>query len=87
MMRLSYIIATLILIGFVASTRAQEVSIPDAGLNAAIREALNKPIGPLTEQDLLTLTNLNPRQQPAHPPRFAPGLDRAGNPGHRQQCP
>src|SRR6266436_3199848 len=59
MMRLSYIIATLILIGFVTSTRAQEASIPDPGLNAAIRQALNKPIGPLTEQDLLTLTNLD----------------------------
>ncbi len=38
---------------------AQEVFIPDPGLNAAVREALQKPIGPLTEQDLLTLTNLN----------------------------
>jgi hypothetical protein len=36
-----------------------EVSIPDAGLNAAIREALNKATGPLTEQDLLSLTNLD----------------------------
>jgi len=38
---------------------AQNVSIPDPGLNAVIRETLQKPIGPLTEQDLLTLTNLN----------------------------
>jgi uncharacterized repeat protein (TIGR01451 family) len=37
---------------------AQEVTIPDLGLNAAIREALQKPTGPLTEQDLLSLTNL-----------------------------
>ena len=36
-----------------------EVSIPDAGLNATIREALNKATGPLTEQDLLSLTNLD----------------------------
>lgn len=38
---------------------AQEVTIPDPGLNAAIRDALQKPNGPLTEQDLLTLTNLS----------------------------
>jgi len=43
---------------FVAGPLAQEVTIPDPGLNAAIREALDKPIGPLTEQDLLSLTNL-----------------------------
>ena len=47
-----------ILTGAVVSTRAQEVSVPDPGLNAAIREALQKPFGPLTEQDLVTLTNL-----------------------------
>jgi formylglycine-generating enzyme required for sulfatase activity len=41
------------------STSAQEVSIPDPGLNAAIRDALQKPIGPLTQQDLLSLTNLD----------------------------
>lgn len=44
---------------FAVSMRAQEVSIPDPGLNAAVREVLQKPIGPLTEQDLLGLTNLN----------------------------
>ncbi len=55
----SYIIATLILTGFMSSTFAQEVSIPDPGLNAAIREALQKPTGPLTEQDLIRLTNLS----------------------------
>ncbi|HXJ60817.1 MAG TPA: leucine-rich repeat domain-containing protein [Verrucomicrobiae bacterium] len=38
---------------------AQEVSIPDSGLDAAIRDALRKPTGPLTQQDMLTLTNLN----------------------------
>ncbi len=38
--------------------RAQEVFIPDAGLNAAVREALQKPAGPLSETDLITLTNL-----------------------------
>ncbi|HTI97956.1 MAG TPA: SUMF1/EgtB/PvdO family nonheme iron enzyme [Dongiaceae bacterium] len=38
---------------------AQEVTIPDPGLDAAIRDALQKPSGPLTEPDLLTLTNLS----------------------------
>src|ERR1044071_7422375 len=53
------IAAALILITFTVSTFAQEVSIPDPGLNAAIRAALQKPFGPLTEQDLLTLTSLD----------------------------
>jgi formylglycine-generating enzyme required for sulfatase activity len=53
------VVAAMILTGFTASVRAQEVSIPDPGLNAAIREALQKPDGPLTEQDLLSLTNLD----------------------------
>ena len=49
----------LALTSFIASTPAQDVSIPDPGLNAAIRAALQKPTGPLTEPDLLSLTNLN----------------------------
>ena len=53
------VLTLLALTSFVATTLAQEVSIPDPGLNAAIREALQKPFGPLTEQDLLSLTNLN----------------------------
>ena len=53
------IFATLVLTGFVAPIFAQEVSIPDPGLNAAIREALHKPAGPLTQQDLLSLTVLS----------------------------
>jgi len=48
-----------ILICLVFSAGAQEVSISDPGLNAAIREALQKPNGPLTESDLLSLTNLS----------------------------
>src|SRR4051812_17707085 len=43
---------------FMASMMAQEVTIADPGLNAAVRAALQKPNGPLTEQDLLGLTNL-----------------------------
>src|SRR5689334_16104966 len=54
-----YGIVALILTGFVISTAAQEVSLPDPGLNAAVRAALQKPAGPLTQQDLLTLTNLD----------------------------
>src|SRR5881396_3332049 len=55
-----YIIPVLVLSGLM---HAQEVSIPDPGLNAAIREALQKSFGPLTEQDLLSLTNLNARSR------------------------
>ncbi|PYV34767.1 MAG: hypothetical protein DMG09_20710, partial [Acidobacteria bacterium] len=56
-----FVLTLLILANLAASTVAQEVSIPDPGLNATIREVLQKPIGPLTEQDLLSLTNLNAR--------------------------
>src|SRR6266540_1495842 len=58
-----FTLASLVVIGFGTSARSQEVSIPDPGLNAAIREALGKPIGSLTEQDLLGLTNLNARNR------------------------
>lgn len=51
------ILPFLILAGAITAL-AQNVAIPDPGLNAVIRETLQKPIGPLTEQDLLTLTNL-----------------------------
>ena len=51
------IVAQLVLTGFTAA--AQEVFIPDPGLNAAIREALQKPNAPLSPQDLLSLTSLN----------------------------
>jgi len=52
-------LSALLLGGFMASALAQEVLIPDAGLNAAIRAALQKPNGPLSEQDLLSLSDLN----------------------------
>src|SRR5215216_5820638 len=45
--------------GLTSTTFAQEVSIQDPGLNAAIRAALQKPTGPLSQQDLLSLTNLD----------------------------
>ena len=38
---------------------AEEVSIPDPALNAVVREALQKPDGPLTQQDMLGLTGLS----------------------------
>jgi len=53
------VLAVVLLTSFVESALTQEVSIPDSGLNAAIRETLQKPNGPLTEQDLLSLTNLD----------------------------
>ena len=53
----------LALTAFTATTLAQDVSIPDPGLNAAIRDALGKPVGPLTQQDMLSLTNLNARNR------------------------
>jgi hypothetical protein len=55
----SIIVALLVLNTFVGLTRAQNVTILDAGLNAAIRATLAKPTGPLSVQDLLTLTNLD----------------------------
>jgi formylglycine-generating enzyme required for sulfatase activity len=48
----------LVMTNITAITLAQEVSIPDPGLNAAIREVLEIPVGPLTEPDLLGLTGL-----------------------------
>src|SRR4051812_26527125 len=41
------------------STAGQEVSIPDAALNQAIHDALRKPGGPITSDDLLGLQELN----------------------------
>ena len=59
----SPVLALLVLAGFAAPTLAQTVSIPDPGLNAAIRAAVQKPSGPLTQQDLLSLTNLDARNR------------------------
>jgi formylglycine-generating enzyme required for sulfatase activity len=49
----------LALINTITTATAQEVIIPDSGLNAAVRAGLNKPSGPLTRQDMLNLTVLN----------------------------
>lgn len=54
----------LVLTGFTTSGLAQEVSVPDPGLNAAIRDALQKPTGPLTVQLAF------PQQQPIGAFRF-----------------
>jgi hypothetical protein len=50
---------SLVLAGSHHTTPAQEVVIPDPGLQSAIRDALAKPTGPLTETDLLSLTFLS----------------------------
>ncbi|MSU62452.1 MAG: hypothetical protein EXS31_08655 [Pedosphaera sp.] len=54
-----YCLALLTLTTFLTSVRAQEVAIPDPGLHAAIRDMLGKSTGPLTPQDLLSLTNVS----------------------------
>src|SRR5215471_3539466 len=63
MRSLVQIIRALVLSGSVSSALAQTVSIPDPGLNAAIHDALNKPSGPISEQDMLSLANLNARNR------------------------
>ena len=51
-----------ILAGLVVSVAAQEVSLPDPGLNAAVRDTLQKPVGPLTQGDLLSPDKLERAQ-------------------------
>lgn len=68
--------AILISVTIMAPARAQEVPVPDPGLNAAVREALQKPAGPLTEQDLLSLTNLDASRRNV---RSISGLEAAHN--------
>src|SRR5438876_206742 len=52
MKTLSQILWVLVLTGLMPAAQAQEVSIADPGLNAVIRDALQKPAGPLTALDL-----------------------------------
>lgn len=59
MRTLSRNITLLFLIGFTASAAALDVSILDTGLNAAVFAALHKSAGPITQQDMLSLTNLD----------------------------
>ena len=49
----------LISLSFISLVHGEEVTFPDPNLEAAIREALNKPEGPITEEDLATLTELD----------------------------
>ena len=66
----------LVLVSFITETLAQEVSIPDPGLNAAIREALQIPNGPLTQRDMLNLTDLDASRRNV---RSLDGLEAARN--------
>ena len=61
MITMQHALRTLVLTSVVTSALAQEVSIPDPGLDAAIREALQIPREPLTVQDLLNLRVLEAR--------------------------
>src|SRR5258708_36041705 len=72
----SLVLTFLVLASLAVSTTAQDVSIPDPGLEAAIRAALQKPFGPLTEQDMLSLTNLDASRRNV---RSINGLDAARN--------
>jgi Leucine-rich repeat (LRR) protein len=58
------------------NTPPTDVSIPDPGLNAAVRQALQKPAGTLTVEDLLSLTNLDGRGRNI---RSLKGLEAASN--------
>ncbi len=44
-------------------TPSPTVTFPDANLEAAIREALNKPTGDITTEDMASLTSLDARQR------------------------
>lgn len=70
------IILVLVLTSFSMSAQEQTVTIPDPGLDAAIRAALQKPTGLLTQQDLLNLTNLDASGRSI---RSTQGLDGAHN--------
>src|SRR5712671_1787415 len=72
----SLIFTLVVLASLAVSTLAQEVSIADPGLEAAIRVALQKPFGPLTAQDMLSLTNLDAHSRNV---RSIDGLEAARN--------
>ena len=46
-------------LGFIGGVHGDEVNFPDPNLEAAIREAINKPEGPITDEDLAGLTELD----------------------------
>jgi hypothetical protein len=53
-----FVIRSLVLTSPATSAQAIDVAVSDPNLNAAIHEALQKPSGPLSVADLLSLTNL-----------------------------
>jgi hypothetical protein len=53
------VLSLLVLGNFTATLPAQELSIPDPNLDAVVRAALQKPNGPLTQADMLSLTGLS----------------------------
>jgi hypothetical protein len=62
-MNLFWAVAVLGLNLSIGSTPGQEVLIPDPALNAAVHETLGVTSGPLTQQDLLSLSNLTARNR------------------------
>ena len=72
---ISCLLAALLLASAVVPTHGQ-FSIPDPGLNAAVRAALQKPAGPITPQDMLSLTNLNAQNRKV---KSIAGLEAAAN--------
>lgn len=63
MLIVKFVYRLLVLTAVISSALGQEISIPDAGLNAAVRDALQKPTGPLNERDLLSLIVLDASQR------------------------
>lgn len=70
-------VAIVVLIALTQPLHAQQtVNIPDPGLDAAIRDAVQKPTGPLTDLDLLGLTQLSAGHRNIH---SVAGLEAARN--------
>ncbi len=59
MRRLGACVAVITLVLMASISIAEEVSIPDPNLETAIREAIGKPTGPITEEDLQGITSLD----------------------------
>jgi internalin A len=55
-----------LLLAAVATVTAQTVNFPDPNLEAVVREALPNPTGPISTDDMLTLTNLNANGRDIH---------------------
>ena len=66
----------IVLVLGVTKMQGQEVFIPDPGLNSAVRDAVEKPTGPLTVQDMLGMVKLNANQRGV---RSLEGLEAASN--------